>query len=226
MNYVCYYRVSTRHQEGSGLGLEAQEAIVKHFTDKGEVIATFTEIQSGKDIANRPQLQQAIDTAKQHQAILIVAKVDRLSRNTKDTLEILEDLQGNGAKLQCCDLPGEVDKFTLTLFAAIAERERELIGIRTKAALAAKKRQGHQLGNPENLTGYRKGVKAIKANARNNSNNRRATALITNLRNSGKTFREIAAELNESGFKTRNGCEFKPAQVHRLYQRAEACQAV
>jgi DNA invertase Pin-like site-specific DNA recombinase len=127
--YITYYRVSTNKQANSGLGLEAQEQIVKGITDKGEVIATFTEIESGKK-ADRPKLQEAINMCKEKKAILLVAKLDRLSRS----ISFIANLMDSKVKFVCADTP-EMDNFTIHLFAAMAERERVLISERTAAGL-------------------------------------------------------------------------------------------
>lgn len=143
MTYVAYYRVSTKRQGESGLGLDAQRAIVRHFAGD-RVAAEYTEVASGKSTGKRSQLKLAIAHCRRIKAWLIVAKADRLSRNVQDALRILEQL---GGSLVCCDCPG-TDRFTLILLFALAERERELISVRTKAALEAKRRrEGRQKVN-------------------------------------------------------------------------------
>ena len=101
------------------------------------MIEEFIETKSGKNLLNRPQLMAAIRCCQQDKATLVVAKIDRLSRNTEDALQVYRML---GERLESCDIPN-LDKFTLTLFTAIADRERELIALRTKAALAEKRKQ-------------------------------------------------------------------------------------
>lgn len=216
MEYIAYYRVSTKGQGESGLGLESQKAIIDHFTDQGQVIEEYTDILSGGTM-QRPQLQKAIEHCNQTGATLIVAKIDRLSRTTEHALHIYNEL---GKRLVSCDIPN-LDKFTLTIFMAIADREKELIGIRTKAALKAKKAQGYKLGNPEHLTaaGRSKGVESIKAKAANNSNNKRAAALICEYRAKGMTFQTIADRLNGNDYKTSRGKQFQPVSVKRIYDR-------
>jgi DNA invertase Pin-like site-specific DNA recombinase len=125
INYICYYRVSTKEQGQSGLGLEAQEKAVKQITDKGIVIKSFTEIESGKK-NNRPMLLEAINMCKFHNATLVVAKLDRLSRN----VYFISSLMESKVKFICADMP-ECDSFTINLFAAMAQREREMISNRT-----------------------------------------------------------------------------------------------
>lgn len=146
MQFVGYYRVSTRRQGESGLGLEAQQAIVQHFAGDS-LVAEYTEVASGSNQDKRPFLHQAIRHCHESGAWLVVAKADRLSRNVQDALSLLGVLDG---RLLCCDCPN-TDRFTLTLLFAIAERERELISIRTKAALEAKRRrEGRQKINGRN----------------------------------------------------------------------------
>jgi DNA invertase Pin-like site-specific DNA recombinase len=216
---VVYYRVSTKKQGESGLGLEAQRTYVKHFYPQ-EPLAEFTEKLSGKDVANRPQLQQAIELCKKHNATLVVAKIDRLSRNTEQALRIYSDLSG---RLESCDIPN-LDKFTLTLFMAIADRERELISLRTKAALDEKRK--HVGEWRKGSTAFRSGVAspmgviARKEKASANANNKRAAAYVKSLRDSKEkpTWRQIAEQLNTCGFKTSKGGAFQATQAMRLYE--------
>lgn len=123
--FICYYRVSTKEQGQSGLGLEAQEKAVKQITDKGIVIKSFTEIESGKK-NNRPMLLEAINMCKLHNATLVVAKLDRLSRN----VYFISSLMESKVKFICSDFP-TMDSFTINLFSAMAQREREMISERT-----------------------------------------------------------------------------------------------
>lgn len=217
--YVTYYRVSTKKQGESGLGLEAQRTYINHFYNGQTVIAEFTDVESGKDVSNRPELMKAISLCKEKKATLVVAKIDRLSRNTEQALMIFRELYG---RLESCDIPN-VDKFTLTLFMAIADRERELIGIRTKQALDEKVRQSGdwRIGSDafKNGSATSKATSVRKASAKNNQNNRRASALINQLKISGKSWTLIAEELNKNGFKTSRGKVFQATQVQRIFNR-------
>ncbi|MDJ1498791.1 recombinase family protein [Cytophagaceae bacterium DM2B3-1] len=216
--YVAYYRVSTQKQGQSGLGLEAQKKTVEKFCEGGQILAEYTDIESGKN-NNRPELLKAIAHAKNNDALLVIAKLDRLSRNVYFISSLLE----SRVHFKACDLP-EADHFTVHLFAALAEKERKMISERTKAALQAKKTQGHKLGNLKNLTreGAQQGAKAYQKAAVENMNNRRATALIVFLRNSGMKWLHIADQLNQTGFTTSRGKLFKAEQVKRLYVRSLA----
>ena len=217
--YVLYFRVSTKKQGESGLGLEAQRAYIDYFYRDKPILAEFTDIRSGKTITKRPELQKAITLCKKEHAILVVAKVDRLSRNTEDALYIYRQLD---ERLESCDIPN-LDKFTLTLFMAIADRERMLISIRTQQAVEARRvRVGEwRVGGPNDRKAAAGllGAKLSKEMAEDNENSRRASALIRMLRASGKSYEEIANQLNESGFKTPRGSQFRRMQVQRLYQR-------
>jgi DNA invertase Pin-like site-specific DNA recombinase len=217
--YVAYYRVSTKQQGDSGLGLDSQRAYVTHFYQGKNILAEFTEVQSGKDVANRPELSKALELCRKERAILVVAKIDRLSRNTEQALTIYRELDG---RLESCDIPN-LDKFTLTLFMAIADRERELIAIRTKGALVERKKRTGEWR--EGSEPFKDGSATEKARAvrqdiaRKNENNQRATRLITELRRAGRTYDQIAGELNASGYKTSQGARFQATQVQRLFKR-------
>lgn len=219
MKYVVYYRVSTKRQGDSGLGLESQKAYIEHYLSDSDVVAEFTDVKSGKSVEGRKELQKAIELCKSKGYTLAVAKIDRLSRRTEDALNIYSALDG---RLFSCDIPN-LDKFTLTLFMAIADRERELISLRTKQALQAKKERGEtwNRNGAKNLTDEvrAKAVQAIKAKAANNKNNQRAMRLVCSLRNNGMSYGKIATELNNNGFKTSRGKTFSAIQVQRLYNR-------
>lgn len=142
--FVSWRRVSTLKQSRSGLGLEAQREIIRYFVEreKGELIADFQECYTGTELSGCVELKKAMALAKQENAILVIAKTDRF-RNTIEALQVYEEM-GDG-NIMFCDLP-HTDKFTLTLFFALAEREALIISIRTKQALAEKKRRGEKLG--------------------------------------------------------------------------------
>lgn len=219
MKYVVYYRVSTKRQGESGLGLKAQEAYIRHFLTEEDIICELTEVRSGRSIELRPVLQQALKLCKEHGYTLAVAKIDRLSRTTEDALAIYQLLNG---RLYSCDIPN-LDKFTLTLFMAIADRERTLIAIRTKQALAVKKAAvGEWRDSTFSEMAREKGQLMIKEKARLNPNNRRATALIVAYKKQGMTLQAIANELNNSGFKTAKGKQFHKTTVRRLWLRAQS----
>lgn len=142
--YVSWRRVSTKRQGASGLGLAAQKEIVKYFIERenGDWIADYEECYTGTDLNGCLELKKAIKFAKENDAVLIIAKTDRF-RNTIEALQVYDEM-GDG-KIMFCDLP-HTDKFTLTLFFALAEREALIVSIRTKQALDAKKARGEKTG--------------------------------------------------------------------------------
>ncbi len=212
--YVAYYRVSTQKQGQSGLGLEAQRRTVEQFCREGEILGEFTDVESGKN-NSRPELMKAITYAKQQQALLVIAKLDRLSRNVFFISSLLE----SRVHFKACDLP-EADHFTVHLFAALAEKERKMISERTRSALESKKAQGFILGNPKNLTleAREKGVEAIIKNARTNEHNIKAGEMARLLKRDGVSLRYIANRLNQLGYTTRYGKSYHATSIKRLLE--------
>ena len=140
-NYVAYYRVSTAKQGKSGLGLAAQKEKIQQFSEeRGAVIAEFTEIESGRR-DQRCVLWEAIEYAKQHDAKLVIARLDRFSRNVSFISKIMDE----GIELTIAEMP-DATTFQLHIFAALAQEERRLISERTRAALAQAKKRGVVLG--------------------------------------------------------------------------------
>ena len=216
---VAYLRQSTIKQQISGLGVEAQREIIhNHLKDKN-IIAEFVETESGKK-SNRPQLLAALELCRKTNSILIVAKLDRLSRNVAFTSKLLE----SDVEIVFCDFP-QANKLVLHIIASIAEYEAGLISQRTKQSLQAKKARGVQLGKSENLMNrfeqaVSNSAKTNKAKAESNPNNKRATALLRSLSIQGKTLSEMTTLLNEQGFVTSKGCKFQIVQVKRLLVKA------
>jgi DNA invertase Pin-like site-specific DNA recombinase len=211
--YTPYYRVSTQKQSNSGLGLEAQQAAVRQFVpDLAQLGQEFVEVESGKK-NHRPQLLAAIAEARRTGATLLIAKLDRLSRNAG----FIFALRDSGVDFVCCDMP-DANTLTVGLFAVIAQHERETISKRTKDALTAKKARGEQLGSPQNFTTVviAQGQAAMQRNAREHQANRQAAQLAELLRAKGQTLWQIAAKLNEAGYRTRRGKEFQATTVQRL----------
>ena len=222
-NYIAYTRVSTKKQGHSGLGLEAQSASVINFVNgHGKLVATYTEIESGKKAA-RPELAKALAHAKRSKAILVVAKMDRLSRN----LAFLSALLESSVEFVAVDNP-HANRLTVHILAAIAEHEAKATSTRTKEALQAAKARGTKLGS--NRAGHWAGrehlrqaglKKAIKAAALANRESRIGiysdlVPLIKDLRNQGITLQAIAAKLNELGHATRRNKPWNHVQVLRL----------
>ena len=214
--YVAYYRVSTAKQGISGLGIDAQKAAVATFLKGADLLAEFVEVESGKK-NQRTELSRAIASAKAQGATLVIAKLDRLSRNAG----FIFALRDSGVDFVCCDIP-DANTLTVGIFAVIAQHERETISKRTKDALQAKKAKGEKLGTPENLTEEVRmmGVQARQRNAREHSGSRQATALILSRRAQNVSFTQIAKELNNLNFVARRGGTFNQKQVQRLHERA------
>ena len=212
MKYVPYYRVSTAGQGKSGLGLSAQREIVHRFLKMGdELLGEFIEVESGKK-ANRPKLATAIALAKQHGARLLIAKLDRLSRN----VSFIFSLRNSEVDFVACDIP-DANTLTVGIMAVLAQHERELIGERTKAALKAKKAQGYKLGMPNMTPAIRQlGLDVRQHNARTDQANKQAAELIRLYRKEGLTYQAIADRLNQMGYRTRRGQAFLAMSVKRL----------
>jgi DNA invertase Pin-like site-specific DNA recombinase len=214
MKYISYYRVSTKNQGNSGLGLNSQRTDVNRFLNNGgELIAEFQDIESGK-CNNRPNLLKAIEECKKQSAILLIAKLDRLSRNAS----FIFTLRDAKIDFLCCDMPN-ANSVTIGIMAVLAQDERERISHRTKSALSELKLKGVKLGSPQNLTkeARLKGLLVRQINAKGNENNRRATILIMNLKSQNLSFNEISKKLNEYGYKTSSDCLFSRTQVQRLF---------
>lgn len=221
--FVAYYRVSTRKQGASGLGIEAQKAAVASYASgRGcKVVAEFVELESGKK-NDRPALEQALAFSRVHQAALVVAKVDRLTRS----VGFLERLLDAGVDVRFADLPaieGPTGRFMLQQMAAVAELEAGLISSRTKAALAAAKARGQALGGPRGGVLSDK-ARAIGRQAQALLAQRRAHDLapvLVELRAEGmRTPTEIARGLTERGIPTaRGGAQWSVQQVIRLQAR-------
>ena len=157
MKYIAYRRVSTKKQGTSGLGLEAQEAAIQQIIKpEDEILFSFTEAESGKN-DKRPELLKAIAACKLHGATLLIAKLDRLSRNAS----FLFTLRDSGLKLCIADMP-QADEFMIGIMAVIADWEGKRIRTRIKEALNAKRSRGEKMGTVANLTGRTMGNVANK----------------------------------------------------------------
>ena len=214
--YVAYYRVSTAGQGRSGLGLEAQRTAVHAFIG-AEPQHEFTEVESGKR-SDRPELLRALDFAELTGATLIVAKLDRLSRD----VEFLSKLQKAPIKIIFADMPF-ADSFMIGIMAQVAQWEREQISKRTKAALAVAKSRGKSIGGDRgNLRGVSQaGAEASALNRGKVAEARRQKVLpyIRAARADGfRSFKAIAAYLNRRGIRTSRGKPWRPSAVQRLEQ--------
>lgn len=213
MKYVCYYRVSTKGQGKSGLGLNDQMEIVQRYLREGDIILEeFTEVESGRK-SNRPKIQEAIRACQKFGAKLLIAKLDRLSRN----VAFVMTLRDSGVDFVACDLP-DANTLTVGIMVTFAQHEAERGSERTRAALAQKKVQGFKLGKPENLTkaAIDKGRTMRIENAKTHKANVQATELATLYRNMGMTYAKIAEKLNQSQYLTRRQKLFDGKAVYRL----------
>lgn len=216
--FVSYLRVSTNRQGESGLGLEAQRAAVVNFVQslKGgaEIVKEFVEIETGKR-ADRPVLAEAIRECKEIGATLLVAKLDRLSRN----LHFVTALQNSKVDFVAADNP-HATPFLIHILVAVAEHERNMISNRTKLALEAAKRRGTKLGNPRYKEAIPKAVEACKKLAADRNAGLRKTVAEVMDKTGLTKLAEIAEALNLRGLKTNRGCEFTPTHIHRLLKAA------
>lgn len=215
MKYIAYYRVSTKKQ---GLGLDAQQAAVNQFiqSEQGaELLAEFSEKESGKN-DHRPELGKALAMCKRENAVLLLAKLDRLSRK----VSFIFALREASVRFRALDMPEVQDVLTLSIYAGLAEQERLLISTRTKAALQALKEQGVKLGT-DNLTaeGRQQGADTMKRKAEENVNNIKASARAKILKEQGLSLNGIARFLNENGLPTAKGGKHSATSVMRLLRR-------
>jgi DNA invertase Pin-like site-specific DNA recombinase len=183
----------------------------------GQLLAEFVEVESGKK-NQRPQLLAAIVAARQHNATLLIAKLDRLSRSAGFILA----LRDSGVDFVCCDMP-DANTLTVGIFALIAQHERETISKRTKDALAAKEARGEAIEAHAQLTPdiIVKSLQARQHNAATRPHNRQARRLAVSLHKQGLSLQQIAMELNEASFRTRRGQTFWKMSVQRLLKRAQ-----
>jgi len=218
VKFVSYLRVSTKLQGNSGLGLDAQREIIKSYLNGQTPISEFIEVESGRK-TDRPKLQEALALCRKEKATLIVAKLDRLSRNVAFTSRLLE----SDVEIKFCDFP-EANRLVLHIISSIAEYEANLIRTRTKQALEAKRQRGEKLGKPENFKNNQAKAIAnsretIKSKASNNPNNKRAVAMLKILVHQTDNLSEIARILNDEGFVTSRGHSFTAQQVKVLIKR-------
>jgi DNA invertase Pin-like site-specific DNA recombinase len=219
---VAYYRVSTKQQHRSGLGIEAQRAAVTRFaeTDGLTIIGEFVEAETGKGadaLDRRPQLAAALAKAKAAKCCVIVSKLDRLSRD----VAFVSGLMAQRVPFIVAELGRDADPFMLHLYAALAEKERRLISDRTKAALAAKKAQGAKLGNPTNLaTAGSIGREALVSGA--DAFAVGLLPLVKALQSSGAiTLDALTRGLNERGVRSARGSRWHVSSVANLLSRTQ-----
>lgn len=211
-NAIAYLRVSTTRQGRSGLGLEAQrEAVARYAKDaRLELVGEFVEVETGKGsnaLTKRPQLLAALAEAKKGKAKLVLAKLDRLARN----VHFISGLMETGVDFAVADMPN-ADRFQLHLYAALAEKEAEIISERTKAALAAAKARGTVLGRNGKHLAMRNKAEA-KARLEPVSNR------LSMMRAEGLSIRKMVAALNAEEVPSPGGGTWHPANLHRALTR-------
>lgn len=217
--FVSYLRVSTARQGASGLGLEAQRAsIAAHVPNPDELHAEYIEVESGKRDDNRPELAKALAECRLRKATLIVAKLDRLSRDAA----FLLTLQNSGAPFIAADMPG-ANNLTVGIMALVAQQEREMISKRTKEALQAAKARGKTLGgyrgHQADWTAQAKLGGAAKAKIANDRANDLKGVIAEARADGASTPTQIAEALNRRGIPTSNGGQWQAIQIKRVLDR-------
>lgn len=212
--FVLYFRVSTRRQGDSGLGLDAQRRDIDLYMDTYaevpfEVLGEFTDVKSGKD-DDRPELWKAIELAEKTGATLLVAKLDRLSRRVSFISAIMERKRLDFV-VACMPT---AEKFSLHIYAALAEQEREFISLRTKQALAPLKGTGKLGGNRGNIDKANEAARAVA-----DAHAAKVMDTIKPLREAGRTLQQIADTLNRSGVTTSRGGKWYPTTVKNILAR-------
>jgi DNA invertase Pin-like site-specific DNA recombinase len=219
---VSYVRVSTARQGRSGLGIEAQRSAIARFaeTEGYEIVREFVEVETGKGadaLDRRPELSAALAGARKLKCAVLVAKLDRLSRD----VHFISGLMAHRVAFLVAELGPDVDPFILHLYAALSEKERAMISVRTKHALAAAKARGVVLGGPKLAQARVVAQAAIKTNA-----DKHASTVLPLIREAQKhgaiTLRDIADALNARGVSTARGGKWYAQSVKNMLERAPA----
>lgn len=219
--FCAYYRVSTSKQEH---GKDAQRDLAETYARGvgGEIVAEFSENASGKN-DNRVELGRAIDRCKGIGATLLIAKLDRLSRNAAFLHNLKDDLSKAGVEVIAADMPEVLSNtLMLSVMAGMAQHEREIISKRTKEGLAAARKKGKILGRPKGAdtsAAYRRSAKVRRQLA--NIRNQQVLKIAQEMKTEGKTLREIAEKLNAYGFRTKRNCMFSPQSVKAVFDLAK-----
>lgn len=227
IRFVAYERVSTARQGKSGLGLEAQRKAIDDFAALrgADVIGRFTEIESGRR-NDRPELEKALNLARLTGATLVIAKLDRLSRDAA----FLLTLQASSVRFLACDMP-QANDLTVGIMALVAQAEREAISRCTREALAAAKARGVKLGNPKGAAALRragKGGTALQETVRQNADAFASdlSDVVAAIRTEGHTsLRAMADQLNARGIRTRRGGTWHVLTVRNLVARIDRLKA-
>lgn len=222
MRYVSYIRVSTKGQESSGLGLEAQQASIQRHLESqgGDLVGEYREAESGKR-CDRPQLQAAMERCRTEGATLLIAKLDRLARN----VHFISGLMESGVAFVACDMPS-ANRLTLHILAAVAEEEARAISERTKRALEARRARGLPMGG-QNCTGPRTEAQLRHLGAIGSrgcqTNREKAEAFRQTMRQMiqerlarGESLGQVARDFNAQGLPTARGTTWRAEQVRRV----------
>lgn len=200
-------------QGADGNGIQHQMTVVNRYAEAngGEIVGQFIEVESGgKTDSERPQLAAALEKCKKENAVLVCSKIDRLSRNA----EFLLRLMNSRVEFVCCDIPN-CDRFTISLFAILAEKEKNMISERTKNALKMVKARGIKLGNPNpelSVIKMNEGARKGRIDFKN-----KIIPIINEIKSTGiKTLQGMADCLNRRGISTRNGKQWYPTQIRNL----------
>lgn len=227
--FACYFRVSTKSQGDSGLGLEAQKATCNAYIKSvgGTCLKEFMDIESGKS-TTRQGLFDAIEFCKANDCTLVISKLDRFSRDIEFTFKVIN----TGISIYFCDMP-VVNTMILGVFASVAQYERELISKRTKDGLTQSRAKGIKAGMAnENYKGNKveilkeankASIKANKLKAENNDNNKKFISICSLMNiTANSDFKEIANELNRRGCRTSTGKELSNLNARQMWQRYSA----
>jgi DNA invertase Pin-like site-specific DNA recombinase len=212
--FFSYLRVSTDKQGERGYGLDAQRKAIDDYLNGGswQLLGEYVEVESGKR-NDRPQLEAALAACKRNKAKLVIAKLDRLSRN----LAFIATLMERKVDFVCCDMP-EANRLTIHIIAAMAEHERNMISDRTKRGLAAAKARGVKLGGPKLPQARKAAQKAIRESADRHARN--VQPIIRDIQRAGaRTLREVAAALNARGIRTARGGQWHAMTVRNVLAR-------
>lgn len=226
---VAYFRVSTKKQGQSGLGLEAQQDSVRRYAAAtGQpIMKEYVEVESGKK-CDRVELAKAIAYCKAMNATLVIAKLDRLARNVAFVSKLME----SGVSFVCCDNP-MANRLTIHILASIAEHEAEMISQRTKAALAAYKARGGKLGSQDPRCQKYSAARLKEIGPKGGAVlTKRAQdyrvvvqPIIQQLLDEGKNYRQVAEELNGRGMRTQTGKEWNLKLVHMVMRPTRSMAA-
>jgi Resolvase, N terminal domain/RepB DNA-primase from phage plasmid/Recombinase len=215
-DYVAYFRVSTDKQGITGLGMDAQrESVTRFVSGRGRLVAEFIEVESGRN-NNRLQLRAALEECRKRPAVLLIARLDRLSRN----VAFIANLRESGVDFIAANMP-DANRLTINIMAAFAEHEREEISQRTKAAMAAAKKRGVKFGNPR----WPESILAARAARGYSPPPLQVMALMLDWRSAGMTLRQIAAQLNGLNIRTPRGFRWYASTVRAALLRNESAHA-